>query len=152
MATHIGFVNGARAVAADRYADLGRQWLVEFNVTIGKARASLSGRAFVEQRVIDAPWPTTSRKRLYIVAHEIGHIARDHVGRRLPAYIREYQAEVFAHDLLRRDGIAVPRAMTERAKRYVARKAERARQIDPNIALWAGIEARSKPEHWTPLV
>src|SRR4030095_917748 len=123
MASHTGFVNGARAAAAERYAELGRRWLAEFKVTIGQARTNLSGRAWVERRVIDAPWPTTTRKRLYIVAHEIAHVALGHVGKRLRAYIREYQAERFAHDLLRREGLAVPRAMSERAKRYVARKA-----------------------------
>jgi hypothetical protein len=59
----------------------------------------------------------------------------------MPAYQREYQAEQFAHELLRHEGIPVPRAMTERAKQYVARKARCARRatIYPAIARWAGL-------------
>lgn len=128
--------------AAARYAAIGKAWLKEFDVTIGSARRTLSGRAFVQDRRIDAPWPTTSRKRLYLVAHEIGHIALNHLGQ-LPVYVREFEAEQFAHALMRRDGIAVPRAMTARAKSYVRSKIGRGfvrggQWFDPDIAAWSG--------------
>jgi hypothetical protein len=129
-------------VAQQRYSALGAAWLNEFHVVLGQATSGLHGRAWVTDRMLHAPWPATTRKRLYILAHEIGHVALDHRKQR-PVYVQEFEAEQFAHALMRRDGIAVPRAMTERAKRYVRSKINRAfvrggQWFDPDIAAWAG--------------
>ena len=88
-------------LAAGRYAASRQTMARQFDVALCEVRTKLTGRAFVKQREIEVPWPTTTRKRLYIVAHEIGHVVLGHAGNRLPAYKREYQAEQFAHELLR---------------------------------------------------
>lgn len=142
--------------ARERYAAIGAVWMARFNVTLSKARTGLHGCAHVETRKIEAPWPTTSRKRLYILAHEIGHVALDH-RRKLPTYVQEFEAEQFAAGLMRASGVAVPRAMTDRAKRYIRTKIGRAharfvRWVDPDIAAWAGtnvggINWSSEPKH-----
>jgi hypothetical protein len=90
------------------------------------------------------PWPTNTRKRLYILAHEIAHVVLDHKRQR-PAYVQEFEAETFAHGLMRLFGIRVPRKMTVGAQQYVRRKIlarpqrRFAHWIDPTIAEWAGL-------------
>jgi hypothetical protein len=58
-------------------------------------------------------------EELYILAHECGHAAHRH---RYSAKLRwkhEYEAEIWAHDILRRYGVAVTKAQTRRAKANV---------------------------------
>lgn len=104
-------------------------------------RKSLSGRHFGKQKLIQAPRPVT-RKSLYIFLHECGHAFHKHQERKQPRYVQEYQAEQFAHDKMREEGIAVPRSMTERAKQYVRRKISQAEKrgakaIDSEVRRWA---------------
>ena len=146
--------------ARARYARLGETWLEEFRVTLRKARTNLSGRGCAQTRQIVGPWPPTTRQRLYIIAHEIGHVVLDH-RRQRPAYVREFEAEQFAHALLHREGIAVPRKQTLRAKAYVLHKIYRGlrrgrtKALDPFIADWADMSLLSvsfdcsKPSAWT---
>ena len=137
-------LQNAKAAAARRFAELGEVWLRSYDVRLRKARSNLTGRAWAKKREIEAPWPTTSRRRLYILAHEIGHVVIGHHGQR-PVYVQEYEAELFAAALLREHGVSVPRDMTSRAKAYVASKIGRAIRrsalwIDPEIADWAGTD------------
>lgn len=128
----------ARREAAERFYAIGMSclpagWTFAF-------RKSLSGRAFLTRRHIDAPRPVT-RKALYIWLHECAH-AHLHVARRPKAHVRELEAEQWAHAKMREHGVPVPRSMTERAKGYVARKitqAERsgAKRIDPAARAFA---------------
>jgi hypothetical protein len=134
-----------KQAAGERYAAVGEGWMAEFGVSLKGIRTGLTGQAWVEERAIYAPWPSTTRNRLYILAHEIGHVALDHRSQR-PVYVQEFEAEQFAHGLMRRDGLAVPRKMADRAKCYVRFKIRRAhnrfvRWIDPDIAKWAGTSA-----------
>lgn len=145
-----------RQEAAEKYAEIGQRWLTEFGITLKGVRSGLTGEAWVKERAIYAPWPSTTRNRLYILAHEIGHVALDH-RRQRPTYVQEFEAEQFAHGLMRRDGLAAPRKMTVRAKRYVNSKIGRAfnrfaRWIDPDIAEWCGssvvgINWSAEPKH-----
>ena len=132
-----------KAAAQVLYAAIARTWVRCYGIWYVLPSASLAGSAFVDCRIITAPWPATTRRELYIVAHEIGHVALGHRARQLPVYVQEFEAERFAIALMRRAGLAVPRDMTARGKRYVALKIERAfrrgaRWIDPDIARWAG--------------
>ena len=97
-------------------------------------------RHWGESKRIDAPRPVT-RKALYIFLHECAH-AHLHVDRKPKAHVREMEAEMWAHARMREHGIAVPRAMTARAKRYVARKIVQAKRcgaksIDRKAAQYA---------------
>ena len=119
----------ARAAAAERYAQLGRVLLAEVGLHPNQVHPSsgLNGRVttLLGALFIVAPWPTTTRKRLYILAHECGHVHYAHGRRgtrRKPRHREEYEAEHYAHAALRRHGVAVPRDMTARARRYVGRK------------------------------
>ena len=119
----------ARAAAAQRYAQLGRVLLEEVGLSPNQVQPSsgLNGRvtSLLGAVFIVAPWPTTTRKRLYILAHECGHVHHAHGRRgtpRKPRHREEYEAESYAHAALRRHGVAVPQDMTARARRYVARK------------------------------
>lgn len=104
-------------------------------------RKSLSGRHYGKQMLIQAPRPVT-RKSLYIFLHECGHAYYKHQERKEPRHVQEYQAEQFAHETMRNEGIAVPHSMTVRAKAYVRRKiaqAEKrgAKHIDAEARRWA---------------
>ena len=80
------------------------------------------------ERVLTSPWPTEDITSLYILAHEIAHWnmhfewvpAGFWLGRaEIPSYRKEYEAEFFAHNMLRRYGIAVPRQETIDARENV---------------------------------
>ena len=81
----------------------------------------LYGKAWCKTKRLRIPPPTT-RKRMYIIAHELGHLAlHGHLKhkRSRRQFIKEFEAEQYAHTLMRRFNIKVPRAMTKRAKNYV---------------------------------
>jgi len=128
----------ARKDAAARFYAIGMSylpegWTYEF-------RKSLSGCCWQDSKKIAAPKPVT-RKALYIWLHECAH-AHLHGARRPKAHVREMEAEQWAHAKMREEGIPVPKAMTKRAKAYVARKivqAERsgAKTIDPKARRYA---------------
>jgi hypothetical protein len=106
-------------------------------------RKSLTGRHYGQRRLIKTPRPRTP-KSLYIFLHECAH-AHLHTGsgKNGKRHVQEMEAELWAHEMMARHGIPVPPEMTERAKRYVARKivqAERrgARHIDPRAVAFAG--------------
>lgn len=101
----------------------------------------LHGKAWSDERRIFAPRPTT-RRRLYIVAHEAGHVHYQHGRSKMPIHRIEYEAERYAHDALRRHGIAVSKRSTEQAKRYVAWKINQAikrgaKHIDRDALRWS---------------
>jgi hypothetical protein len=133
----------AKQVLAERLTAIGAQYVPSgWTVTW---RKSLSGRCHHDEKRLAAPRPVT-RKSLYIFLHECAHShLHDHaVGRRKPSHVKEHEAERWAHARMREHGIAVPRAMTQRAKAYVARKIRQARArgaktIDAAAARFAGV-------------
>lgn len=131
--------------ARDRYARIGEEWNRRFSIRTIYPITSLNGKAWPGSRDIQGPWPTTTRNRLYIWAHEVGHVALEHTSPSIPVYVREYEAERFAVALMREAGLHVPLTMIERGKCYVRSKIVKAlrrglRQIDPKIAAWAGVK------------
>lgn len=129
----------ARREAAERFYAIGMSclpagWTFAF-------RKALSGRAFMTRRHVDGPKPVT-RKALYIWLHECAH-AHLHSGTgKRTRHVEEMEAEQWAHAKMREHGIAVPRAMTSRAKDYVARKIRQAekrgaKRIDPAARAFA---------------
>jgi hypothetical protein len=111
-------------VRGDRLLNIGATWVVRAGVVVGGPHHKLTGRAWVMSRKIVAPWPSTTTRRLYVLAHEIGHVILRH-GPGRPVYVREYEAEMFAHRLLPAYGLDVPEVETVRSKKYVSRKIER---------------------------
>ena len=111
-------------------------------------RKSLSGWAdHTEPPRMSAPRPVT-RKALYIYLHECAHFHLGHDKRIKPRHVEEMEAEKWAHAKMREAGIPVPRAMTKRAKNYVAWKIKQAirrgaKQIDKR-ALAFSKQARPK--------
>lgn len=133
-------LQAARAAATARFLAIAASLKREAGVTEHIVRKGLSGYAQPGGK-IEAPEGRT-RKQLYILAHECGHVALKHFDRRQPRHVEELQAEEWAHDALRRHGVPVPRAMTKRAHRYVARKIKQAvrrgaKKIDPQAARYA---------------
>ena len=95
----------------------------------------LYGKAWCKEKRLRIPPPTT-RKRMYIIAHELGHLAlHGHLKhkRSRRQFIKEFEAEKYAHALMRRFKIRIPRAMTKRAKNYV--------QYRINLSIRRGLKA-----------
>lgn len=97
------------------------------NVRVIIIRKNLTGRATYHRGEMSAPRPFT-RKSLYIFLHECAHFVLHDVAfsSRKPRHVEEMEAEKWAHEKMREAGIPVPRAMTRRAKAYVARKIHQA--------------------------
>jgi hypothetical protein len=136
----------ARREAAERFYRVGMAHLPEGWTY--KFRKALSGAAWGGRKHIDAPKPVT-RKSLYIWLHECAHAHLHHGpdGSRKKRHVEEFEAEQWAHAKMREHGIPVPRTMTIRAKKYVARKiaqAQRhgAKSIDPKAAAFAQFAKR----------
>ena len=101
-----------------------------------KSRNGLVELRRIQQCAI--PYAST-RKSLYIVAHELYHCLYPRYSKKV--YINEMKAEQFAHEKLRELGFAVPHSMTQRAKNYVAWKLSKARRrglkkIDSTVKQW----------------
>jgi hypothetical protein len=101
--------------------------------------------------VLAAPWPCITERRLYVLAHEVGHLHL-HFGPNgelsgKPVYLIELEAEQFAHEFLRAHGIPVPHAERQRARNYVAhhlqiamRNGTHPTSITRKAAAWAGVK------------
>jgi hypothetical protein len=101
-----------------------------------------SGIAFLDDGSIEAPDPITA-ERLYVVAHECGHIALQHGQREVSCHRGEYESEQFASFLLRRFAVPVPVDFIENGRQYVAEHIDRevlqenCREVDREAYGWA---------------
>jgi hypothetical protein len=119
-------LQAARVAAAERFYAIGMSYLPEG--WTHAFRKSLSGLCWWDRKHIDGPRPVT-RKSLYIWLHECAHAhlhSTKELRRGKAKHVMEHEAEVWAHAKMREHGIPVPRAMTTRAKEYVARKIKQA--------------------------
>jgi hypothetical protein len=116
-------LRAARLAAAARFEAIAAPYVPAGWTVI--YRKSLSGCCNHTTRTIAAPRPRT-RKALYIFLHECAHAELHPPPKKLPRHVEEMEAEKWAHAKMRQHGISVPRAMTVRAKRYVARKIKQA--------------------------
>src|SRR5687768_9991255 len=105
-------LQAARKAATERFLEIAAALKTEAGVTGHKITSGLSGCAWPTGH-INAP-EGRSRKQLYILAHECGHVALNHFDKKRPRHVEEMEAEKWAHAALRRHGIAVPRSMTVR--------------------------------------
>jgi hypothetical protein len=124
---------------ATRCQSVGMSLLIEARVRRVVFRERLTGWADPTTKTIRVPRPTT-RRRLHVLAHEVGHLALGHCGRK-PVHREEYEAEQFARDALRRHSVAVPKRSSDCAKEYVAWKIHqalhnRAKRIDRDAYCW----------------
>jgi hypothetical protein len=134
-------LQAARKASTERFLAIAAAIKAEAGVRDHKFTSGLHGHAFSSYGYIHAPEGRT-RKQLYILAHECAHVAPNHSGKTKPEHVKEMEAEKWAHQALRRHGVAVPRAMTVRAKDYVGRKIKQARlrgakRIDSAAAAYA---------------
>jgi len=110
---------------------IARQWFKIHKVKKITYVKGLYGKAWCKTKRLRIPPPTT-RKRMYIIAHELGHLAL-HTKTSKRQFIKEFEAEQYAHTLMRRFNIKVPRDMTTRAKNYV--------QYRINLSVKRGLQA-----------
>jgi len=114
-------------------------------------------------RILGAPWPTSTRAALFVLAHEIGHWVLHTQKHRGGVWgfrdgstelVLEYEAELYAHQRLRHLGVRVPRWITRVNKRRAAaliRDQLRTTTQTPEegIAHWAGVRiAKERQAEW----
>lgn len=119
-------LQAARRAASDRYMQIGLAMLREAQVEAYTFHEKgLHGQG--SRKHVTCPKPTT-RRRLYVLAHECGHAAHGHLGggKGRSPHREEYEAECYAHEAMRRHGVAVPRKETKFAREYVARRIDMA--------------------------
>ena len=149
---------------ATRYAPVGvRIRWKRHTAARGKKKVHLyPAYAHLFKQEMLAPKPVT-REKLYVFLHECGHFNLKHFPRdwavtplhrklytrktALPMHVEEFEAEQYAIQTMRREGIPVPRAMLADAKAYVRdcirhdiRKAKRKKakmKIEPRVEEWA---------------
>src|SRR6266536_5469103 len=104
------------------YIILGKRMVKQYHVTVYHRSRALKEHAIHETRNIAAPFPPTTARQLYILAHEVGHIVLGHCEAEChkPSFVEEREAEDFAHAELRRLRVPVPIEETEQAESYVA--------------------------------
>jgi hypothetical protein len=124
-------LRAVRDAATARFLDIAAAIKAEAGVVEHVVRRSLSGRAWVKSRKIAAPEGKT-RRQLYVLAHECGHVALGHT-RSKAVHVKELEAERWAHAALRRHGVKVPRKETVRAREYVGDKIERAKRSGAKV-------------------
>ena len=154
------------AEVAARYAPVGVHIRYKrLNGPRGRKKSHLyPAHAHLYKQEMLAPRPTT-REKLYVFLHECGHFHLRHfpedwavtpLHRRMytrpeaasePSHVQEYEAEQFAIQTMRREGIPVPRSMMKDAKGYVrdcikddlkkAKRKKRKMKIEPRIEEWA---------------
>lgn len=137
-------LRAARDDATARFLVIAAALKAEAGVREHRTRKALTGRAWLALGVIEAPEGRT-RRQLYIVAHECAHILLHGYGKGkgIPVHVRELQCEQWAHEALRRYGVPVPRKETQRAKRYVGHKIDKAerrgaKRINAKARAYAG--------------
>jgi hypothetical protein len=133
-------LQAARKRAAERFKAIAANYVPE-GYTI-EYRKNLSGLHYGQRKHICAPRPVT-RKSLYIFLHECAHAHLGHAHNgKTPRHVEEMEAEKWAHQKMRENGVPVPKEMTRQAKAYVGRKIEQAKrrgakQIDPEANRFA---------------
>ncbi len=121
-----------RQKARDRYLAIAGRLKAATGITAHMEHKKISGLAWLGTGRILAP-PGITRRQLYVLAHECGHIVLHSKGAKWkkPNHVVEHEAEVFAHRALRRYGLEVPEKSTMWARGYVAQciRADRAKGI-----------------------
>jgi hypothetical protein len=88
--------------------------------TVPENKEDLSGLAYIGTGRILSP---EGRKivQLYTLAHECGHIFLHNSGEgyRLPAHVKELEAESYAHQAFREHGMTLPRRLSDSGRWYV---------------------------------
>jgi hypothetical protein len=101
----------------EEFETIANEWFKKHHVKKIKYVNGLYGRAFCELDEIVIPKPTTAM-RMYIIAHELGHLAL-HYKCKKRQFIKEYEAEIYAYNLMKKYKIDIPRKSILRAKKYV---------------------------------
>ena len=81
-------------------------------------RKTLTGCAWARARKIAAPRPIT-RRALHVYLHEVAHVVLEHYHVK-SEHVQEYEAELWAFEVMSAERIPIPAKSLRRAKDYVA--------------------------------
>ena len=106
----------ARRAAASKYLEIAEKYTPpDLQV---RYRSRLTGCAWARSRRIAAPRPVT-RRALHVYLHEVAHVVLEHYHLK-SEHVQEYEAELWAFEVMRAEGIPIPAKSLRRAKDYVA--------------------------------
>jgi hypothetical protein len=94
----------------NKYELSANQLLEQYNITVKTVRKSLSGIAFIEDKVISAPRPNQPLK-FAIFAHEVGHIVNGHIS---PRWLEELSAWEFSIEQFKIFNFRIPKQVKSR--------------------------------------
>lgn len=116
MPTPVHWMARGRAALASRCLSVaGRHTPSDVQVIF---RRALTGCAWARSRRISVPRPVT-RRALHVYLHEVAHVVLEHFHER-PIHEQEFEAEQWAFDVMRNEGISIPAASLRRAQAYVS--------------------------------
>ena len=101
----------ARRLASARYENIASRY-TSTDVTV-TYRRRLTGCAWVKGRRIAAP------RALHVYLHEIAHVVLGHMHEK-SEHVQEYEAELWAFEVMRAEGVSIPEKSLRRARDYVA--------------------------------
>ena len=121
----------------NRYELAGNQLLEQYGITVKTIRRTMSGSAYLEDKVISAPAPKQALS-FAIFAHEVGHIANGEIS---PRWLEELRAWQFSLDCFRQFDLTIPRKVRQRMKYSVAFALAKAlnrnmKRIPPELRLY----------------
>lgn len=96
----------------NKYEVISIKLLNEYGISIKTVRKSMSGVAYIEDRVISCPAPK-SPLSFAIFAHEVGHIANGSIK---PRWLEELKAWQFSIACFKKFGLSIPREVRQRMK------------------------------------
>jgi len=96
----------------NKYEIAGNQLLEQYGIKIKTVRKSMSGVAYIEDRVVSCPAPERALS-FAILAHEVGHIVNGHLR---PRWLEELRAWQFSLVYFKEFGFAIPREVKWRMK------------------------------------
>lgn len=99
-----------------------------------KRNAWLTGRCDFDTKTLYVPFPDT-REAVHTYLHECAHVVLRHEYRNHPVALDEYEAETWALDTLRREGVPISREMMKSARDYV-RTAPDLQEAPAHVRKW----------------
>lgn len=112
-----------------------RGWKVVYRAPVSAVAEALSIHDAKGKRIICPP--VIDRETLYLYLHECGHVHLGHFSMELDTPREEYEAERWAINTMRAEGIPVPRACLEKARSRVRLWITRSGSAETHVRRWA---------------
>lgn len=104
-----------------------------------------------ERKTVECP-PIRDRYALAVLAHEIGHLVLGHCWRAEPGWLQEYEADMWAIEALRAEGVSVCETFRGQSRVSVREHVDAALAKDPDADIDAKVLRWAFPDSWREYV